>query len=325
MIILNEKEMWQAVTLEDVMESVEKAYEMHRNGDYLMPDRFIAQKEKDMMLYMPCFSSEYVGTKMLAEFPGNPAKGLPYLSGFMILNDGPTGQPRAIMNGSVLTAMRTGAVGGVGVKYLSKKDSKSVGLIGCGMQGLHQVMYACAVRPIKDVYLFDAFNKNLEGFIERLKAKLNNDEIQIHVCENSDEAVRNSDILISATQATDPVYSNDPELLKGKCFVAIGSWRPERRELPDAIFSLINNVYTELPYACEETGDLRIPLETGVLKQENVKYMEDLIFDVKHGKEHEHNETTFFKSVGMGLFDLCAAQLVYEKAIEKGIGQKIEW
>ena len=325
MIILNEREMWQAVTLEDVMGAIEKAFDMHRRGDYLMPDRFIAQKEKDMMLYMPCFSSEYVGTKMLAEFPENPKKGLPYLSGLMILNDGETGQPKAIMNGSVLTAMRTGAVGGVGAKYLSRTDCKSVGLIGCGVQGLHQIMYVCSVRPIKDVYLYDAFNKNLEGFIERLCNKLNNDEIQIHVCENSDEVVKHSDILVSATQATNPVYSNDPELLKGKCFIAIGSWRPERRELPDAIYSLIKNVYTELPYACEETGDLRIPLETGVLKQEDVKYMEDLIHDVKNGNAHEHNETTFFKSVGMGLFDLCAAQLVYEKALEKGIGQKIEW
>ena len=80
MIILNEREMWQAVTLEDVMGAIEKAFDMHRRGDYLMPDRFIAQKEKDMMLYMPCFSSEYVGTKMLAEFPENPKKGLPYLT-----------------------------------------------------------------------------------------------------------------------------------------------------------------------------------------------------------------------------------------------------
>ena len=325
MIIINEKEMWDAVTLHDVMDAIEKAYEIHRKGDYYMPERFIAAKEKNMMLYMPCFSSEYIGTKMLAEFPDNPKNGLPYLSGLMILNDAVTGQPKAIMNGSVLTAMRTGAVGGVGAKYLSKKDSKSVGLVGCGVQGLHQIMYVCAVRPIKDVYLYDAFNKDLSGFVNRLSEKLGDDSISIHVCENSTELLKHSDIVVSATQAVDPVYPNDEELLKGKCVIAVGSWRPERREVPDAVFKLINNVYTELPYACEESGDLRIPLETGVLKQENVKYMEDLIFDEKNGNPHKHNDTTYFKSVGMGLFDLCAAQLVYEKAIEKGIGQKIDW
>ena len=228
MIIINEKEMWEAVTLHDVMGAIEKAYEMHRKGDYYMPERFIAAKEKDMMLYMPCFSSEYVGTKMLAEFPENPKKGLPYLSGFMILNDGVTGQPKAIMNGSVLTAMRTGAVGGVGAKYLSKEDSSSVGLVGCGVQGLHQVMYVCAVRPIKNVYLYDAFNKDLSSFVKRLSERLNDESIKIHVCENSAELVKHSDIVVSATQAVDPVYPNDAELMKGKCFIAVGSWRPER-------------------------------------------------------------------------------------------------
>lgn len=325
MIFLNEQEMWEAVTLTDVMNSIEKAFEIHRKGEYLMPDRFIAKQDKNMMLYMPCFADNSIGTKMLAEFPDNPSKSLPYLSGLMILNDGETGQPKAIMNGSALTAMRTGAVGGVGVKYLSSENASTVGLVGCGVQGLHLLMYTCHIRPITDIYLYDAFKKDLSEFIENLKSKLQNSNIHIHICNNSTAVLEKSQILLTATQTTDPVFPNDETLMKGKCFVAIGSWRPERRELPDAIFNLINNVYTELPYACEETGDLRIPLESGKLKEENVRYMEDLIYDIKNGVPHKHNSTTFFKSVGMGIFDVCTASLVYDMAIQKGIGQKINW
>ena len=148
-------------------------------------------------------------------------------------------------------------------------------------------------------------------------------DIQIHTCADTRELAEHSRVLISATQAVDPVYPDDEELLRGKCFVAIGSWRPERRELPDAVWKLVKNAYTELPYACEESGDLKIPLEKGVLTQERVHFIEDLIEDTKQGHPHEQNETRCFKSVGMGLFDVRTAQLIYEKALDKGIGQNL--
>lgn len=328
MLFLSEQEMWQSVTLEDVMDAIEDAYTIHKSGNYKMPDRFIAQRDKNMMLYMPCFLDSVIGTKMLSEFPDNSSLGIPYLNGLMILNNAKTGLPKAIMNGSVLTAMRTGAVGGVALRYLAPEDAASVGLVGCGMQGLHQLLYACEVRPITDIYLYDAYAKDLSGFIERLSARLasfGKNDIQIHTCADTRELAEHSRVLISATQAVDPVYPDDEELLRGKCFVAIGSWRPERRELPDAVWKLVKNAYTELPYACEESGDLKIPLEKGVLTQKRVHFIEDLIEDTKQGHPHEQNETRCFKSVGMGLFDVRTAQLIYEKALEKGIGQKLNF
>ena len=109
MLFLSEQEMWQSITLEDVMDAIEDAYAIHKSGNYKMPDRFIAQRDKNMMLYMPCFLDSVIGTKMLSEFPDNSSLGIPYLNGLMILNNAKTGLPKAIMNGSVLTAMRTGA------------------------------------------------------------------------------------------------------------------------------------------------------------------------------------------------------------------------
>lgn len=328
MQIINEKEMWNAITLTEVMDAIEDAYEIHRQGSYLMPERFIAARDKDLMLYMPCFLDKIIGTKMLAEFPDNPKMGLPYLNGLMILNDSETGLPKAVMNGSTLTALRTGAVGGVALRYLAPEDCRSAGLVGCGMQGLHQLLYACAVRPLTDLYLFDEFVTDLNPFMERLSAKLEQagtHGVRIHVCPDVISLVKNSQILISATQSSTPVYPDDEELLRGKCFVAIGSWRPERRELPDAVWKLVQNAYTELPYACKETGDLRIPLESGALTTDRVRYMEDLILDTKEGRPHSHAQTRCFKSVGMGIFDARVAQLIYENALKKEIGQNIEW
>ena len=100
MLFLSEQEMWQSVTLEDVMDAIEDAYAIHKSGNYKMPDRFIAQRDKNMMLYMPCFLDSVIGTKMLSEFPDNPSLGIPYLNGLMILNNAKTGLPKAIMNGT---------------------------------------------------------------------------------------------------------------------------------------------------------------------------------------------------------------------------------
>ncbi|MBP3926580.1 MAG: ornithine cyclodeaminase family protein [Clostridium sp.] len=325
MRILNEEEMWSAVTLEEVMEAVEEALAIHKSGNYLMPDRLAATRNGNTIMFMPCLMDEAIGTKMLCEFPENPKKGLPLLTGLMILNDVKTGLPLAIMNGSSLTAMRTGAVGGVGVRYLARENASAVALAGCGVQGLHQLLYACSVRPIKDIYLYDAYVKDLTPFVECLKVRLNRPEISIHICKTAGEAAAAADILISATQTVDPIWPDDTELLRGKCFIAIGSWKPERRELPDAVWKLVKNVYIELPFACEESGDLGIPLANGLLTMERVQMMEDLISEVKDGKTPELGETRCFKSVGMGIYDARVAQLIYEKALEKGVGQQVKW
>lgn len=109
MLILNKEEMWQAVTLPEVIEAVEDAFAIHKSGWFHMPDRMVAEQNGDKLMYMPCFLDSVISTKMLAEFPGNPAKGLPYLSGLVILNDRETGAVNAIMDGGTLTAMRTDA------------------------------------------------------------------------------------------------------------------------------------------------------------------------------------------------------------------------
>ncbi|MBE5900803.1 MAG: ornithine cyclodeaminase family protein [Lachnospiraceae bacterium] len=325
MIILNEKEMWTAVALDEVLDAVEDAFAIHRGGNYLMPDRHVVEEKGDKLMFMPCFLDSVISTKMLAEFPENPGKGKPLLSGLVILNDRRDGQVTAILNGGELTAMRTGAVGGVAIKYLAPKEAKTVGLAGCGVQGFTQLLYACHVRDIKEVRLYDAFKKDYTDFVKRLKDRIPRKDIEFIVCRDAKELAEKSEILITATQTKEPIFPDDMELLKGKTFISIGSWIPDRRELPMAVSKLVNTVYADLPYAKEESGDLKIPLDEGILTHDRVKYIEDLIADVKAGKPHELSETRWFKTVGMGIFDARVGQLLYEKALERGIGTKVDF
>lgn len=174
----------------------------------------------------------------------------------MLLNDYKTGVPIAIMDGQAVTVWRTGAVGGVAIKYLSKKECHSVGIVGAGVEGFYQAVYACAARKIYTIYIFNHHNKDLTEYTECLKKTIGNDNLNIIQCKDVKELVINSDIICTATPSATPVLPNDKDLLRGKCIIAVGSYKPNMREIPDAIFDLVENVYIELPYACEESGDL---------------------------------------------------------------------
>jgi ornithine cyclodeaminase/alanine dehydrogenase-like protein (mu-crystallin family) len=325
MLILNEKDMRSAVSLTQVMDQVEEAYRIFASGDFYMPDRPSVTHGENTLLYMPCFLKDGFGTKFLTLFPNNPKKGLKYIDGLMLLNDGETGKTLAIMDGSYLTSLRTGAVGGVGIRCFTAEASQSLGVIGIGTQAFYKILYGVEARELKDVYLFNHSPKDFDTYIADLKTALGSDRKlpNFHVCDSAEDLVRHSEIVITATTSTHPVMPNDPDLLRGKHFIGIGSYKPEMRELPAAIWQLADHVYTEMPYACEESGDLSQPLSEGLLTLDQVKFLGDLLTENHRPKPPEKGETTFFKSVGMGLLDLKVAQLIYAEAIRKGLGQQV--
>ncbi len=323
MLILNEKDMRRSVTLSQVMDKVEDAYRIFASGAFYMPDRPSVMHEGNTLLYMPCFMESCFGTKFLTLFPGNPAKGLPYIDGLMLLNDAASGKTEAILDGSFLTALRTGAVGGVGMRCFTPLESSSVGVIGCGKQGFYQLLYACEARQIQNIYLYDAFPKDFESYIAALKRELGKNQPTIHVCDRVEDLLTASDIVVTTTTATSPVMPDDASLLRGKSFICIGSYKPEMRELPNAIWQLVDHVYTELPFAMEESGDLSQPLADGIITEARIRYIGDLLSEQQRPTPPSPGSTNYFKSVGMGLLDLNVAQLIYQAALQHGYGQNV--
>jgi len=323
MLVLNEGDMKKTITYTQVMDKVEDTYRIYHSGKFFMPHRPSITHEKNTLLFMPCFMQSGFGTKFLTLFPDNPGKGLPYIDGLMLLNDADTGKTLVILDAKYLTALRTGAVGGVGIRNFSRADCKSAGIIGAGQQGFYQAIYASTARSLSDIYLFDTAPKDMDAYIERLKKTLPQPAPEIHVCSKVEELLEKSDIVITATASASPVVPDDPELLKGKCFIAIGSYKPLMRELPNAIWKLVPHVYTEMPFAMEESGDLAQPLAQGLIRKEQVKYISDWLMQEIRPLPAE-GETTYFKSVGLGLMDLNVSMLIYENALKAGIGQRVE-
>ena len=316
MIFLGKEEVEKLVDPNEIMDQIEEAYRIFGADAYYMPPRPVIEHENKTLIYMPCFTEDIIGTKMLTIFPENAKLGLPSLDGLVILNDRTTGAPLAIMDGQAVTAWRTGAVGGVGIRHLSRKDARTVGIVGAGAQGFHQAVYACAARNIETVYIWNHSDRDLTDFMARLKKTIADPAVEVVQCKTVEELVKASDIIRTATPSEEPILPNDRELLEGKCIIAIGSYTPQMREIPDVIWDLVDNVYIELPYACEESGDLSQPLAEGRLTMDRVVLMDKFLAS---GADEDEiaKKTTYFKSVGMGLFDVCVAQKLLEKAKER--------
>ncbi len=316
MIFLGKEEIEKLVDPNEIMDQIEEAYRIFGADAYYMPPRPVIEHENKTLIYMPCFTEDVIGTKMLTIFPENAKLGLPSLDGLVILNDRTTGAPLAIMDGQAVTAWRTGAVGGVGIRHLSRRDARTVGIVGAGAQGFHQAVYACAARNIETVYIWNHSDRDLTDFMDRLKKTIADPAVKVVQCKTVEELVKASDIICTATPSEEPVLPNDRELLEGKCIIAIGSYTPKMREIPDVIWDLVDKVYIELPYACEESGDLSQPLAEGRLTMDRVVLMDKFLAS---GADEDEiaGKTTYFKSVGMGLFDVCVAQKLLEKAKER--------
>lgn len=320
MIYIQEKDIIASITLEDLMDSIEEAYEIYDQKNFQMPDRMHVDRPQGTILYMPCFTEEVFGTKIVSTFPENIKKNVASVQGMMVLNDGDTGEPIAIIDGATLTAYRTGAVGGVGVRYTTRKNCQSVGLIGTGVQGFYQLIYAAAARDIKKIYVYDSFTEKLEDFKERLSKRLPN--VEIFIAENVDTLVKESEIIITATPSQKPVLPNDQNLLKGKHIISIGSYKPNMKELPEALFMVLDELYIDTKFAAEESGDILTPLDEGWIEKKDIQVFGTDVMN-RESKVNLEGKTTLYKSVGMALFDLIVAHKIYKKAIENGLGQKL--
>ncbi len=320
MLILNKDDILKSVTFDELLKAVEETFIIQEEGDFLMPDRSHIDYNENILLLMPAFAGDYFSTKLVSIFPGNRKKNLPAIFGSVLLNDGTTGETLALLEASKLTALRTGAVGALGIVHTTPVNISSLGLIGAGTQGFHQVLFACAVRNIKSVTLFDPFNSNLNDFVNSLKKYL--PEIDFTIAKDSEEVVKNSEVIITATTSDCPVIPDDSTLTDGKHFIGIGSYKHTMQEIPKCVFNQVATVFIDTPFAKTETGDIAVPLEKGWIKDNNVHTLGSLI-DKRF--EIDESKTTLFKSVGMALFDLVVAKLIYKKAKEKGIGINVDF
>ncbi len=322
MLYLSGRDMDMAVTPAEVMSAVERAFRLHARGAYEMPARIHLDHRENTVLYMPCFVESIFGTKILTLFPGNAARQRPVIEGLMLLNDAETGVPLALLNGAKLTALRTGGVGGVGVRHTSPAQATTIGLIGAGVQGWHQLIFAAAARDLTRISIFDLDRARVADFARRLRQTL--PQVEVTEAASPEALLLASEVVITTTNATSPVLPNDAGLLRGKHFIGIGSYKPDMREYPEAVYRLVERVLIDTEHGLHESGDLLLPLAQGWIRSDQAETFGQWLTK-EHRAEAESEETTLFKCVGMALLDLVVAELVFQRALERGVGQHIAY
>lgn len=321
MLFLNESAMKKAVSMKGVIDAVDDTYEIYASKQFNMPTRIQVVENNNTLLLMPSLINEAIATKLVTVFPKNPERNKPTIYGLVILNDHETGEIKAILDGAFLTGLRTGAVGGSAIRHLAHEESESIAVIGTGVQGLYQTIAACTERPIKNIYAYNRTAKKVAQYEEALQGWID-PAITVHHMKSAQDAIKHADIIITATTSLEPVLPNNEDLLKNKLIVAIGSFQPGMRELPEAAFKMCEQMFIDTDDALKESGDLVTPLSEQWITEENIFPMASVI--TKNNKYLTNSQqTTIFKSTGMALFDAVVANEIYKKASENQIGQQI--
>lgn len=322
MLFLSGDDIHRAATDTELLDEVEESMRLYETGAFQMPLRTSLEYGPNTLLLMPCFTETCFGTKLVSLAPENPGKGLPMINSLMVVNNTETGEPLAVMNGTVLTSLRTGAVGGVGVRHLSPFEPHGLGIVGAGVQGFQQARFAAAEGKIDRVTVFNRHRDSLSEFIERLSKALPG--LTIKPADRIEELLEDSQTVITATTSNDPVLPDDASLLEGKHFVGIGSYKPTMREFPRALFGLLDRVFIDTDHALEESGDLVTPLQAGWIRRDQIQTLGSLL-ESGESLDPLRRQTTLFKSVGMALFDVRVGALMIRRAREQRLGQHLQF
>jgi len=324
-IWLNARDIAALLTMTDAIAAVEEAFRQLALGDVALPPRVGI----GMARYggggaaMPAYVGGEInslGLKLVTLYPDNPGRySLAAVQATLVLLNPRTGQLLAVMDAGALTALRTGAAGGVASRYLARQGATRATVFGAGVQGRAQLEALCAVRPIQQAWIVDPVPAAAEAFAAAMSAQLG---LPIASATDLRAAVADADVILTATTAHEPLFDGN-WLQPGAHINGIGSHAPAAREL-DTVTVQRARVVTDQTAAClAEAGDLIIPLREGAITEAHIAaQLGEIIIGRNPGRTAE-DEITLFKSVGLAIQDIAVAAQVYRQALAAGRGQPL--
>jgi 2,3-diaminopropionate biosynthesis protein SbnB len=312
------------VNMPMVCDAVEDAFRLYHQGRTILPHKVVldmGERERGRGNAMPAYvGGDYdaFGIKWIAGFPQNPIlHGMPRATGFFILNDSEKGIPLAIMDCTLLSAMRTGAVTGVGAKYLARRDSESVAMIGAGVQARTQLeALKIALPGLKEARAFDVRRQTAEQYAEEMSQKLS---MTVRAVDKAEAAVRDADVIVTVTVADEPIVK-DAWIKPGSYFSAVGSYQEEE-------FAVVQNsdkvVVDGLEHVLHrETPVIALMVTQGMIEERDILELGAIVCGETPGRETSE-ERIFFSPIGMAIEDVCTCHKVYRLAADQGIGTKL--
>ncbi|MCR4955067.1 MAG: ornithine cyclodeaminase family protein [Lachnospiraceae bacterium] len=326
MLYLTKDHIQKAISMREMIESNKKAFAMLTEGKIDSPLRTVINGELGTFLFMPayCKGIHAAALKVVNVFPENLKKGLASSPAQVTLIDGDTGYIKAILDGTFVTAMRTGAITGAAFDLLAKEHCTVGALFGTGGQAAMQLDAMLCSRRLEKVYVYSRTRSRLEAFCDEMNQRYKSCGTTIIAAASPDEAVEQADLIVTATTSPVPVFDAS-KVKEGATISCIGTYEPTKHELDGNIFTKAGKVICDDKDAClSETGDLLIPIKEGLLKESNILgSLGDVVLGNIPKRENDH-EIIVFESVGVAALDLFAAGTIYDSAKAKGIGTVLD-
>ena len=320
-LLLSVKDVKEALSMKEVISAVEEGFVAYNTGKVQQPDIVSMEMpenngETDIK---SCYNklNESISVKIASGFYDNGKNNeLPTIIGTILLFDGKNGAPLCVMDGSLITGMRTGAAGAISSKLLARKDSKVVAVFGAGGQARMQIYALCQIMNIQEVRVYSEYKQELSKYKEDVEV---NTKAKVIICDTPEKAMKDVDIAISTTPSKK--YLVDKSLVKpGMHIVAVGADMAGKNEWDPEIFKgakIVNDSIAQ----CISRGETRNAIVSGVIKENDI-YAEigQLLAGEKPLRESD-DEITIFDTTGMGIQDNVTALKVYEIAKRKGLGE----
>jgi ornithine cyclodeaminase/alanine dehydrogenase-like protein (mu-crystallin family) len=307
--VLDEHDVRRLLPMADCIEAMDGALRSLARGEVYNPLRpvFRPPDEPSLMGLMPAHrggDAAWWSLKALTIVPGNSSRGLDSHQGFVALFDGETGEPRALMNAGGITAIRTAAVSGVATRLLARENVNTLAILGSGTQALSHIDAMHAVRSFDRVVLWSASGRSLEG---------------AESVATAEEAVREADVICTTTASAEPIVRRE-WLKPGVHINGVGSSIPTARELDSQTMVDASLFVDRRESTLNEAGDFLIPQREGLFGPEHIRAeLGEILLGTAAGRSSD-DEITLFKSLGIGVEDLAAGELVLQRAEAEDAG-----
>ena len=317
-LVLNQEEVERLLDMEGCIGAMEDALSALARGEVHVPLRSVVKppSEDTFIGLMPAHragGAPLYSLKTVCVMPDNPKRGLDAHQGTVTLFDGETGETRAIMNASAITAIRTAAVSAVATKLLAREDARELGILGAGVQARSHIEALRLVREFDRIRVYAPTAEHAESLAAETGAE---------AVGSAEEAVRGADVVLTATSSVDPVLSR--EWLKGGEHVNVVGGRPPRMRELDVATVAESAFYTDRRESAEnEAWDYRDALDAGAIAPGHIRgEIGEVLIGSAPGRQSP-DEITVFRSLGLAVEDLAAAEYVVRRAREEGVGVEV--
>ena len=291
-------------------------------GDVLQPLRTMLRPpgHEDLMGLMPAYRAAPApayGLKVVCVFPENPRRGLDAHQGGVYLFDGETGELRAVMNASAITEIRTAAVSGVATRLLAREDARELAILGAGVQARSHLQAMAVARRFERARIWSRTPEHARALTGAVDTPF-----PVEVAESAEEAVRGADVVVTATAARTPVLARE-WLGDGAHVNAVGACFPTARELDTATMADAALFVDRRDSALNEAGDYVLAAQEGAIGPDHIRAELGDVLIGSHPGRTSPDELTVFESLGLAVEDLVAAEYVYARATEAGVGTTV--